>query len=91
MVGKLPRQQTPEPVRAYQPPRELSTVWYTPKKGKDVQDQLRAISSQEVAVPRSIRTLFGKTSKALDLKSVEIAILRYDKRDLEKQLETLKP
>ncbi|RYP75042.1 hypothetical protein DL771_002690 [Monosporascus sp. 5C6A] len=88
MVGKLPRQQTPEPTTDS---KGCFTVWYTPKKGKDVLDQLRAISSQEGAVPRNIRTLFGKTSKALDLKSVEIASLRHNNKDLEKQLEVLKP
>ncbi|RYP47539.1 hypothetical protein DL768_006416 [Monosporascus sp. mg162] len=88
MVGKLPRQLTPEPIASHRPSNEC---WYTPKKGKDVQDQLLAISSQEDAVPRNIRTLFRKAAKALDLKSAENAILRYDKRDLEKQLEALKP
>ncbi|RYP80769.1 hypothetical protein DL770_006089 [Monosporascus sp. CRB-9-2] len=72
----------------HQPPDDC---WYTPKKGEDVQDQLLAISSQQIAVPRSIRTLFRKASKALDLKSAENAILRSDKRDLKKQLEALKP
>ncbi|RYP17078.1 hypothetical protein DL767_010080 [Monosporascus sp. MG133] len=91
MVGRLPRQQTPEPITPYQLPNECSTVWYTPSKGRDVQDQLLTIYSQEKAVPRSIRTLFKKTQKALDLRAAEAGLLRYDKRDLQKKLEAAKP
>ena len=67
-----------------------AVAWTTPKKAQELKDQLRTLVSLD-AGDHTARLLFRKVQKAYDSKDFELAKAQARIKDLEAQLEDVRP